>query len=784
MNHSSHLLDVPDYPPSSGVSEVDSLSDSDWLDLSSNRESDDNDSVMSGDSDAEDAGVMRLSRRSSISIGSSRDGDVDAWEGFVEESGDEGAQGFVPAHAMPLLTAVSLDETALIASQTTVGATDDPSEDQRVKAALDQSMISTLSSSRSSTASAHASLRDLRLSFPDPLTSSQNELNRSYEKVTSSDITVNTKDPVDNIATIDNVPADVDPGHCEEDPGLSSTTPAVTEQAFEENKDSFDVMLYGSSSSNKWSFISALLEKVALASDHILTEVPRPLQPIRCFCIQHKSIDLLPVAHFISIYDRTGENVNNILPRRPLAKRPSLAIVYLPTVIQTPLPTNHTFYLPILKSSASDVEAIIATREWDQLSIPSDKVVRLGLDSESPIFNGDNVNAIQDEPARHLLRKLLYTSTMQKLLSSSKKRSVKGSLEHLSPAHAVTLWVSFTLLSLYMIINDLSRFALMSLIVGFAMNTAFRKSTPPTPTTTTSSPASTFWGISGPEVNHTSVLTSTLRANPPVLTTHKEQSLSIFDPGSTSLAITSNNKMSETKPLTTPVVSVPSLCIPSLWTKVKSVKDVIVDSGTKSAPEAGPSTPVVSHSDVPIKSESKTTALSLVIESLTEVVDAHVERFRNEYRVNELIESLDELARAIRRQTLRSVDTGKGKAREIRDNVQYRHERARGKAKELRRKGEEIISLASTEFTERTNMAKKRAREITTNLAKSESWRTYQQVQANWMSLLEEKGREGSTDGRASKKRHEGKCRSGKNLNAGGGPCRLFSRSLADFYLA
>src|ERR1700720_498273 len=74
---------------SSSMSEADSLSDTDWLDISSSKESDDNDSVSSRASDHDETDFGPPSRRSTISIGSSRDGDVEAWEGFAEDSMDE-----------------------------------------------------------------------------------------------------------------------------------------------------------------------------------------------------------------------------------------------------------------------------------------------------------------------------------------------------------------------------------------------------------------------------------------------------------------------------------------------------------------------------------------------------------------------------------------------------------------------------------------------------------------------------------------------------------------------
>lgn len=318
----------------------------------------------------------------------------------------------------------------------------------------------------------------------------------------------------------------------------------------------------------------------------------------------------------------------------------------------------------------------------------------------------------------------------------------------------------------------------MSLIVGFALNTTFRKSTTPTPTvTTTSAPVSTFCGIFGPEVNHTSVTIVTARTNTPIITTHKEFSLSIFNPGTTSLSITTDAQLTKARSSATPAI-VSSNKSPTWTDKVKSAKDIIVRPVIQLSAEAGPSTTVAAQITETSRSASKTTTLGLAAESLSRVLDERVTHLRNEYRVDELIESLDDLARAIRRQTLYRVNKGKGKAMEIRDQVQYRHERARGKAKELKKKGEEIIYLAGSEFLEKTNLAKKRARDLTTQLANMEPWRTYQKAHSDWVTLLKEKGQEGS-DNRLWKGNLKGKCKKSMTSN---GHCSFFSRSLTDLY--
>ncbi|KAF5382101.1 hypothetical protein D9615_004332 [Tricholomella constricta] len=752
MNHNSPPLETLDYPPSSSMSEGDSLSDSDWLDISSNRESDDNDSVMSGDSDRNDVGFMPLSRRSSMSIGSSRDGDVEAWEGFVDDSSDEDARHIVPRLAISEAAAVT-DESvmgAMGALELTIGAEQDLVEEQRVKEGLDQSLISTLSASRSSTASTHTSLRDLRLSFPDPLTSSRDELNRSYEDVSPSETTFSATDvPTDDAAIAEFPDAPI----CKEDPGSLSIQPEVTGHTvkahLEDTETEFEVVLYGSSSSIKWSFVQDVVRKAVLVSSLTLTDVTSSTdEPTRYLHLQPTTGGVSSVSHCIPVHDRTDDAKTVDAPTlQEIVKRPSLAVLYLPAAIHA-LP-DHTLYLPVLIPSTSPTadswSRATATSDWNTLSIPTNKIARLGVDSAAPIFDSMDISKVQHMRAHRLF---------QRLLSEAKKRQVKSLADHLSPVHAVTL------------------FALMSLIVGFAMNTAFRRSSTPSPTTTTATPATTFWGMFGPEVNHTSIFTTT---STPAVTTNKEFSLSIFNPGTTSLSITSNDQQPVASTSATPQVD-GGHCRPSMsWTdKAKSATDVIVRPGTQLSVETKPSMTML-PSSLRFDGPSGSKSLSVVVNSLSEVLDLRVSRLRND--LDELVESLDELSRAIRRQTKKRVDLSKGKAKEIRERVQYRHDRARGKAKELRKKGEEIIYAAGEQFIGRTNIARKKARDISINVANSQTWLTYQKVHAEWVARLKEKGGQGGQ----ARRRKEGKCRmTGQTTSA----TTFFSWSYAELYLA
>ena len=246
---------MPTSTDNSAVSEHDSHSDSDWLDIAStDRDSDDNDSIYSSrETDHEDLSRSR-SRRSSLSYGSSRDGDVDAWEGLIDDSADEGMPNDVLA---PNTHVPSLSQPQ---ANSDLNPAQEPSpEDLRINEGLDQSMVSTLSSSRSSSlhsSTLHNSSRDLRLSFPDPINSSCGEpLSTSYEEIrrnseitpspTEPDVPLRQADDEEMLSASQSLPTQ---------PQATSAPPSGPE---------LKVFLYGFSTIFKWSIVNRLLQKVA-----------------------------------------------------------------------------------------------------------------------------------------------------------------------------------------------------------------------------------------------------------------------------------------------------------------------------------------------------------------------------------------------------------------------------------------------------------------------------------------------------------------------------------------
>ena len=309
------------------MSEFDNLSDSDWLDISSGRDSDDNVSLSSQDSNHDEISSMPHSRRSSISIASSMNSEVEAWEGFVpdnEVAPDAHPEAVIGMYHAPL-------PSALEAEPITVGFIPDVNElsaappevdeeDRRVKDALDQSFVGTLNASRSSTTGGHfsstqTSINDLRLSFPDPLTSSHNELNASYQAVSSAESSDSS--PSDNDDAHELTSASIISSSPTEDPGITATTPEVRclgdQHPFIESneKSQLEIVLYGASSEIKWHFIQELVQKAAANAGHVLVNPlhsgveSEQVQTIRLY----KDSDAFQVPFFnsVTVHDRTGD---------------------------------------------------------------------------------------------------------------------------------------------------------------------------------------------------------------------------------------------------------------------------------------------------------------------------------------------------------------------------------------------------------------------------------------------------------------------------------------------
>ncbi|KAI6115636.1 hypothetical protein EDD16DRAFT_1863874 [Pisolithus croceorrhizus] len=350
------------------VSEPENLSDSDWLDISgTDREFDDNDSIFSSSRETDHEHPSRSrSRRSSLSCDSSREGDIDVWEGMIEDSADEALPDQV--RVPPPASLFPHEE-----SHPVIHSNDEMSlEEQRVNEALDQSMVSTLSSSRSSSLHAstlHHSVRDLRLSFPDPITSSREELKESsYEDIRSYSEATQPSDiiPVPQRAEEEETPASAEVAPIQ-DSVLSTGAPPASE---------FNISLYGFPTPSRWSIVTSLLEKVAEGAGVTIT-ASREDDSVRQFSVTGHSGKAFP--HIITVTDKIDHDCPADGPSLTYSKPlPSLAIVYMPSC--PPHLPESTFYLPVVAAPHYDellIPCSFSRELWNTSNIPERRALRL-----------------------------------------------------------------------------------------------------------------------------------------------------------------------------------------------------------------------------------------------------------------------------------------------------------------------------------------------------------------------------------------------------------------------
>lgn len=741
VNNHPGLIDTSDYPHSSSISEVDSLSDSDWLDITSGRESDDNNSVSSNSHCDEGDGLLH-SRRSSISAGSSQDGDVEAWEGFVDDSADEA----VPVDQIDLDVSPIQFIAAHVAEPTAIVAQDrDIVEEQRVKDALDQSMISTLSASRSSSLGAPAnrsqgSPRDLRLSFPDPLTSSRDELNGPYENPSPSESTFSLSDGDHAIVPDDlRAPQIVDTG--------SFTTPAVPQS--ECTIDHFtpspccylDIVLYGSSPAIKWDFIDAIVEKVAIGGGGhaIILSHKISVGYTRLLRVEGMRQREGFTSLVVSVTDRTEGSTSQ--PDDSSTKcsvdRPSLAVVFLPSDYTLPSSAEHDYYLPVFVRSSTamdpfcpeDATLLAAHHVWDMLAIPIDKTLQLREIGQSRILDSEDLDQVQPSHAHHVFE----------LISAPEvKKPAPRFADQFTSFHSVTT------------------LALLSLILGLIVNSAFRTSA--IVPTVVAPPPNQSWSLLCPVINHTaanspSVVNSDVAIVPSSL---KDFALAVFNPTAAAspkpLIIPSAPGRAPSSPKSTD-------CDKQIAEAARRSRDSILLPGSIPPPE--PCTdPSPTTGKASSHAETSPSSLSLrIADSLSVFFDVKTVFQVVCSDLKELIDALEELVAVINRQTTlvmkRSIET----AENLGDVLLYRNSRARGRAKEFKDMAEDVIAFAGVQIKGRAETARAKARAL----------KDYYLTSAPWGRPRNSYGKAAKADkpDKLKRKKRHGKHRAGKMFRAG-----------------
>ncbi|EJF64936.1 hypothetical protein DICSQDRAFT_100420 [Dichomitus squalens LYAD-421 SS1] len=727
------------------LSEVESLSDSDWLDISS-RASEDNDSL--DDSDREDlaSDYRPPSRRSLASFGSSREGEIQGWEGIIEDGSDEVPPAASPevteedaAIADPILqlSQQSLSFRMVALSEAAVArhaALDDPEEDRKVKDGLDQSMVSTLSASRSNSlnASVQTSVvhsRDLRLSFPDPLTSTSpgaHSVSPSYEDITAdTDIGTGTGIALSDRETETEGSTDVVTAPAAV-PG-STTTPTdarVVAGARTEIHSSaavdFNIVLYGTSSETKHRVVHRLLEKLMAATQCGFSSLP-PIdvpQNIRALLTGGRSAH----PHYtISIVDRT-ENVLSIggkeVGRSAYHYRPSLAIVFLPSAnIIVP---DHTLYLPVLHNqdelekegelTTSGDRLLDAEHQWDGFGIVRSRLISHAFTSgRSAVVEEEEIEEASPAKVRRALRPLLPWSE-------------QWARYHLASRHAFTL------------------FAILSIVLGYLVNGSLplpgmRRASPtlgmvarpaPTPIMNASLPA--------PATSPSSVglIASSLKD-------FAFAAVSPYAVASTSSVATKAIPSSTTAPAEdADRAGAPSVCACGCglitWPeKFRPTTDLVLrptpptPALSNQAFTKGPAFAVIAPPPTSAKGKGKARATDAEDESLyalstrlagalSEYFDMRMMFTQTRSELQEIMDALDDLTRAINEQTGGVLEQSKATIEVVRENIRARHERAKTRAKELRAAGERLFSSVSERVRGRVSTAKENARVLRENV--------------------------------------------------------------------
>lgn len=744
MDTDQPSFESADYMKSGNLSEADSLSDSDWLDVARNSDTDDNDSLSSADSDHNES-TSSPSRRSSISIGSSRDGEVDAWEGFASDISDEEDSPAELGAPLDLQT----DDLVATTNRLLVGLdVAEAAEERRVRSALDQSMMSTLGGSRTNShpSTVHNSVRDLKLSFPDPITSSRDELNRSYEQVFFA------KETDSSVTTPDN------------DEAVPLVTASLPEEPLPQI--SADIILYGSPSVFKWTFAHDLLRKASLeksgsSADGLIQWFTHKGDTDVVYAVHDKTETLGGDFTMVSQSPGNGLSFSSISSFQPSpnlpSDRPSLALVYLPvTPYQASIP-EHTFYLPVHVHTGSDDTHLDG---WRLLSISDDRIFPL-VKNVGPIFAEDAalLEDVHVQAAFDLLVPTTPATHTAPAPSPAKKSPTSGfTLERFSSIHAVTLYVSPSSHQLVPA-NKFSSFALLSIIAGFVFNTSIRSI--PEPPTPTADAVPRLWNVS----NHTAIAVRT----------------------TTSLSVV---QKPVARVLSEGHVSTQKGCIDIERTislsRIQTISERMKSFNKEATPRAPSTTSEATPSQVPSQvlteamdptpsasssSFSTSSALSLrLVDSLSEIVESTAKALIHVAQTDfkELSAALDDLMNAVNTQVDSAVDESKNAAQSVHEHFVYRNERAKGKARKLKAQSDQLLIYVSDEFKARTNVAKQRAMSLKENVVGSHAWRSYSQTHKEWVSKLK-KGDRDKVEGSECQRRH------GRRKRSKG--CRMATRS-------
>ena len=755
------------------MSELDTLSDSDWLDIASGQDSEGDESL--GDESEGEPLSQPLSRASSsLSIASSNGG-VDAWEGFVEQhnASELAANLDLPTgmYTAPLVAAPSTERIPLGLIPDIV-TDQDRAEEELVNEALNQSLVGTLNASRTSTGSARAgssrtSVRDLRLSFPDPLTSPRDELERSYQEVAVDE----GKTPSEEIA--------LSPEGSNEGSGSDSAAPAslTDDDNANTHKVDFEIYLYGASAKFKWTVVQDLLHKIADGAGQFVISALDPTnesERIRTVVLGKLDAEVKPFCNVIRIFDRTESDIPdapivsyisichcpfaNIFTQVRSLETPSLGLIFLPAN-RLPVVSAHNAYLSILATdSFSDLmynndKAVrnAAEDDWELLNIHPSQVLRVKANDKSPFIDAEDIKFLNARQVHRAFQSILYEDENDAIAQKESVFKVQA-----TPANAVKVYVFFSdpARALYPL---LFRITLVSVLLSIAFNASSFRSPAPTPTVNMVTPNNTWPSLAALPNRSNSVTVQGANGKAQVVVPPaKDTALSIISPGSTALSITQPQVKSLSP--TAPAAKSQGVCEMSTGrggkaqsSATSAATTAVATYGTTSLSKINTDAP---SADKEATAEPSATASAVgmsFVNSLSEVLGVTTKSILKTVKQDkELMESLDELMTVVRTQTDDIIKQSKGKARAIGDQVQAlgdtlqsRNDQARHRARAIRRKGKAILESAQEKMRERTAIARVRARKIRASVGTLEALQVYQQAQDDWATVLKEKGEEG-----------------------------------------
>ena len=285
---------------------------------------------------------------------------------------------------------------------------EDNLEDQKVKEALDQSMVSTLSTSRSesfgrSSVTSPRPRKDIRLSFPDPIASTTDDIRRSYEELDASATrrSRSRRNSHDDQGAAEPAPE----SESITDLGVSSTQELSPRDSIPSeivNAADLFIVLYGFSINGKLNLVDKLLRSHSIGSGLNLVDTIQIQPP----CSQVLAIrELRSPEEFsgipprvITVIDKTQSLDFRVGPI-PLSfgqltlvlsqsiselsyDKPSLGIIFFPQRAFSVVP-DHTYYLPLVASTSytkdtpGGIDSVKSSAEsnWKDLGVSHDKLL-------------------------------------------------------------------------------------------------------------------------------------------------------------------------------------------------------------------------------------------------------------------------------------------------------------------------------------------------------------------------------------------------------------------------